>query len=94
MSAEPTANPLSGFIPMLMVVLIFYFIVFKPQRDKQKELKKTIDNLKKNDQVVTIGGLHGVVVLVKEKTVVVRVDDNTKLEFDKEAVASVVKNKE
>ena len=91
MPPESAANSFAGLVPMLMVVLIFYFLVFKPQRDKQKELKRTIENLKKNDQVVTIGGLHGVVVLVKEKTVVLRVDDNTKLEFDKEAVGSVVK---
>ena len=94
MPPESAANSFAGLVPMLMVVLIFYFLVFKPQRDKQKELKRTIENLKKNDQVVTIGGLHGVVVIVKEKTVVLRVDDNTKLEFDKEAVGSVVKNKE
>ncbi len=94
MSPEQAPNPLSGLVPMFMVVLIFYFLVFKPQRDKQKDLKRTIEGLKKNDQVVTIGGLHGVVVLVKEKTVALRVDDNTKLEFDKEAIASVVKNKE
>ena len=94
MSPEQTANPLSGLIPMLMVVAIFYFLVFKPQRDKQKDLKKTVENLKKNDQVVTIGGAHGVVVLVKEKTVVLRVDDNTKIEFDKESIASVLKSKE
>ena len=93
MSPE-SANPFSGLVPMLMIVVIFYFIVFKPQRDKQKNLKQAVDNLKKNDQVVTIGGAHGTVVLIKEKTVVLRVDDNTKIEFDKEAIASVVKNKE
>ena len=47
-----------------------------------------IDNLKKNDAVVTVSGIHGTIVLVKEKTVMVRVDDNVKIEFDKDAIAS------
>ena len=93
MPAE-SANPIAGFFPMIIIFLIFWFLVIKPQRDKQKELKKTVENLKKNDQVVTIGGAHGTVVLVKEKTVVVRVDDNAKIEFDKESIASAIKTKE
>ena len=91
MPAE-SANPIAGFFPMIIIFLIFWFLVIKPQRDKQKELKRTIDSLKKNDQAVTIGGAHGTVVMVKEKTVVLRVDDNTKIEFDKEAIASVLKS--
>lgn len=87
-----SANPIAGFLPMIIIFLIFWFLVIKPQRDKQKELKRTIDSLKKNDQAVTIGGAHGTVVMVKEKTVVLRVDDNTKIEFDKEAIASVLKS--
>ena len=49
--------------------------------------------LKKNDQAVTVGGIHGTVVLTKEKTVVLRIDDNVKIEFDKEAIATVVSPK-
>jgi preprotein translocase subunit YajC len=69
--------------------LIFYFLIFVPQKKKQKELKAMLDNLKKNDEVVTSSGIHGTVVIVKEKTVVVRVDDNCRIEFDKEAVVNV-----
>ncbi len=50
-------------------------------------------NLKKNEQVVTSGGIHGTIALVKEKTVVLRVDDNVKIEFDKESIATVIKSK-
>ena len=95
MGAEQAANPLVSLpiIPYLLIFLIFYFLVIKPQKDKQKEQKTLIDTLKKNDEVVTAAGIHGTVVLVKDKTVVVRVDDNVKIEFDKEAVTSVVKSK-
>ncbi len=71
------------------IFLIFYFLVIAPQRKKQKELKAMLDNIKKNDEVVTSSGIHGTVVIVKEKTVVVRVDDNCRIEFDKEAIVLV-----
>jgi preprotein translocase subunit YajC len=83
----------SPFIPVILVFLVFYFLVIRPEKQKQKERKEKIANLKKNDQIVTTGGIHGTVVMVKESTVVLRVDDNTRIEFDKEAV-STVKSKE
>ena len=74
------------YVPM---GLIFYFFIIAPQRKKQKELKAMIENLKKNDEVVTAAGIHGTVVIVKDKTVVLRVDDNCRIEFDKEAIVLV-----
>ena len=68
--------------------MVFYFLVFRPQKKEQQEKKNMRDTLKKNVQVVTIGGVHGTVVLVKEKTVMLRVDDNVKMEFDKEAIST------
>lgn len=89
MSPDQTVNPLVQFFPLALVFLIFYVLVFKPQKDKQNQLKKMISGLKKNDNVVTVGGLHGTVVNIKETTVIVRIDDNVKVEIDKEAVISV-----
>lgn len=88
---SPDQSGLSSFVPLLLVVAVFYFIVFMPEQKKKKQLKKMIDELKKNDQVVTSAGIHGTVAVVKDKTVVVRVDDNVKIEFDKEAIISVQK---
>ena len=87
---QPAANPLLQFVPGLLIFAIFYFLIIKPQKDKQKEQKKMFENFKKNDQVVTASGIHGTIVLVKDKTVMVRVDDNVKIEFDKEAITSVI----
>ena len=81
------------FVPMILILLIFYFLLFRPQKKEQKEKQQMRDNLKKNDEVVTIGGIHGTVVLVKDKTVVLRVDDNTKIEFDRESVTTLAKPK-
>ena len=86
MPPEHAASPLPLFA---IIVLIFYFIVFKPEQDRKKKHKEKLTSLKKNDQVVTVGGAHGTVVIVKDKTVVLRVDDNVRIEFDKESVASV-----
>ena len=72
-------------------MFIFYFVVIKPQRKQQLEQEKTRKNLKKNDEVVTAGGIHGTVVNVKDKTVILRVDDNVKIEVDKEAINTVTK---
>ncbi|MBF0531822.1 MAG: preprotein translocase subunit YajC [Candidatus Omnitrophica bacterium] len=86
----PSSSMLTMLVPYGLIFLIFYFLVIRPQKDQQKKLADMKNNLKKNDQVVMAGGMHGTVVLVKDKTVVVRVDDNVKIEFDKEAVTTVV----
>ena len=93
MPVDQANNPLLQFIfPYAIIFLIFYFLVLKPQKDKQNERKKTLANLKRNDEIVTTGGIHGTIVNVKEKTVVVRIDDNARIEVDKEAVATVTKS--
>ncbi len=93
MPAEQTVPPLFQFpiIPYIIIILIFYFLVFKPQRAKQKERKTLLANLKKNDQVITSGGIHGTIVNVKDKTVVIRIDDAARMEVDKEAILTVEK---
>jgi preprotein translocase subunit YajC len=66
-------------------------LIIRPQRQREKEHQKVLQNLSKNDEIVTTGGIHGTVVNVKDKTVVVRVDDNVKLEVEKNCVAFVGK---
>lgn len=74
----------------LPIFAIFYFLVLRPQRQQQKKIKEMLANLKKNDEVVTNSGIHGTVVLVKDKTVVIRVDEGCRIEFDREAVSQVL----
>ena len=92
-SASGMAGMLSTFLPMIAIFAIFYFFLIRPQNKKQKETEKMIAALKKGDKVVTIGGIHGVISSTKEKTVVVKVDDNTKIEFNRTAIATVVTDK-
>jgi preprotein translocase subunit YajC len=90
---DQATNPLLQLpiIPYLVIFAVFYFLVIKPQKDSQKKHQEMVNTLKKNDKVVTASGIHGTIVAVKEKTVVVRVDDNAKIEFDKEVVTVVEK---
>lgn len=92
MPTEPTINPFLQFVPAILIFVIFYFLLIKPQKDKQREHKRMVEQLKKNDQVVTAGGIHGTVVNVKDTTVMIRVDDNVRMEVDKEAISTVKKN--
>ena len=86
---QAAPNPLLGFIlPMGFVFLFFYFLVIKPQKQEQKKHLEMLGALQKNDEVVTSGGIHGTIVNVKEKTFVVRVDDNSRIEINKGAVAA------
>lgn len=77
-------------VTFVLIILIFYFLIIRPQKKRDKEAKAMIDAMKKGDKVVTIGGIHGTVVMVKDKTVIVKVDDSARIEFSKTAISSVV----
>ncbi len=81
---------MTTFITFGLVILIFYFLIIRPQNKKQKETQKMLAALKKGDKVVSIGGIRGTITSVREQTVVMKVDDNTKLEFSKNAVSNVL----
>ena len=85
-------------LPLLLVIIatfaIFYFILIRPQQRKQKELQKMIEALKKGDRVMTSGGIFGTVVGFKDNILVLKIDENTKIEMLKTAVASVLTKKE
>ncbi len=86
-----TAPSLVSFIPLIGIMLVFYFLIIMPQQKQQKKHRELIENLKKNDEVITAGGVHGTIINVKEKTFILRIDDNVKVEIDKSAVANVKK---
>lgn len=91
-AAAGSGSLLGMFAPLIAIFVIFYFFLIRPQNKKQKETEKMINALKKGDKVITIGGIHGVVSSVKEKTIIVKVDDNAKIEFNRTAIATVEKS--
>jgi len=89
-SASSSGSMTTSLVTFALVIGIFYFLIIRPQNKKQKETKAMIDAVKKNDKVVTIGGIRGTVLSVKEETVIVKVDDECKLEFNKSAISTVL----
>ena len=85
------SSPLVGFMPLILMMVIFYFLLIRPQQKRQKEHANMIANVKKNDEVITTGGVYGTIVGVKDKTFVLRVDENVKIEIQKGAVSQIVK---
>ncbi|MGI5076382.1 preprotein translocase subunit YajC [Treponema maltophilum] len=92
-AAAQQGGILGMVLPIALIFVIFYVFIIRPQNKKQKETQKMIDALKKGDKVVTIGGIHGVISSVKDQTIIVKVDDDAKIEFTRSAVASVIVDK-
>ena len=85
-------NPMMQFLPLMIIMFaVMYFLIIRPQKTKEKKRLEMISNIRKQDRIVTVGGVHGVVVSVKENEIIVRVDDtkDVKLKIDKSAVTSV-----
>jgi preprotein translocase subunit YajC len=74
-------------IMLVMILVVFYFFMIRPQMKKQKELKKFRENLKVGDKVVTIGGIHGKILEMNESTILVN-SEGSKIRFEKSAIAS------
>jgi len=96
---EPSHSGLESMLPGLMIImLLFYFMILRPQRNKEKTFRSMIDNLKEKDRVVTIGGIHGVVTNVQRDAdlVTIRVDESsgTKIRVGTSAITRVVTDEE
>lgn len=87
----PPQSIAGTLVPFVFMAVIFYFVLVRPQQKRQREMQALLSSIKNNDKVVTNAGIHGVVTQVKERTVVLRVDEGVKMEFEKSAIASVVK---
>ncbi len=80
------------FVPMICVFAIMYFVVLRPQQQQRKKLQEMVENMKTGDAVVTTGGIHGIVSNMKDgNTLMLKVADNVRIEVDKSAIASVLK---
>ena len=76
---------------MVIMVVMFYFLLIRPQQRQRKELAARVASLQSGDKVVTSSGIHGIIHNVKEHTVIIKVAEGTMLEFDKAAVSTVHK---
>lgn len=90
MPAEQTASLFATFVPLIFLILIFYFFIIRPQKKRQREVQEMQDALKKGDKVVTVGGMHGVIHALDEGTVIIRTNDGVKLTYDRTAIRDVL----
>ncbi len=77
----------TSFLPIIGMIAIFYFFFIRPQQRKQKETKKYLEEVKKGDQVVTVGGIHGKITEISDTTVLIDVDRGTKLLIEKSSIS-------
>ncbi|MEB3102035.1 preprotein translocase subunit YajC [Ferviditalea candida] len=93
LAADAAATQGSWFnmiLPFVLMFAVFYFLLIRPQQKKQKQRNAMLNSMKKGDKVITIGGLHGTITELVDDTVVLKVNDSTKLTFDKSAINAIV----
>ncbi len=81
-----TSNPLTSLLPLVLIIVVFYFFMIRPQVKRQKELKNYRNTLQKNDKVITTGGIYGKITDVKDQTVTIEIAENIRIKVDKSAV--------
>lgn len=82
-------GPLVQLLPLALVFVVFYFLLIRPQQQKAKFHREMIDNLKRNDEVVTAGGLYGKVIELNEKIVTLEIAPNVRVRVDRPRIESV-----
>ena len=92
MDGQP--NVFLQFLPLVLLFFIFYFLIIRPQQQKQKDHAQLIAKLDKNDEVITVGGVHATVISVGEKTAILRIADNVKIEIEKASITQVTKSRQ
>ena len=88
--ADSGASGISTIIMFGSIIAIFWFMIYRPQRKRQKEREALISKMDKGDKVILSGGMHGTISAIEDTTILVQVSDTTKIRFEKSAVNTVV----
>ncbi|MCM3568425.1 preprotein translocase subunit YajC [Neobacillus mesonae] len=80
------------FIPLILMFVLFYFLLIRPQQKRQKSVQQMQSSLSKGDKIVTIGGLHGIIDSIDESKVVIKCGDGSRLTYDRNSVREVVES--
>ena len=88
-AGQGQGSGLMGFLPLVIIFVIFYFLLIRPQQKRAKEQKAMLDNLKKGDKVITSGGEYGVIEEVKEHSVIVKIAENVKVKYGKAYIVAL-----
>lgn len=80
------SNPLMSFLPLILIVVVFYFFMIRPQMKRQKEVRKFRESLSKGDKIVTTGGIYGKIVEVKETVILLEIAKDVLITVDKNGI--------
>jgi preprotein translocase subunit YajC len=87
-AAASSPNPLTSFLPMILIFIVFYFLLIRPQQKKAKALQEFLKNLKKGDEVITGGGLHGKITGLTDSVVTLEIADNVRVKVARQYILS------
>ena len=85
---------LQPLVFMGIIFFIFYFMMIRPQQKRQKERQKLLNEIKKGDKVITAGGIHGKIIALEDKTVLIEISDNIKVKVERASIGTVLKDSE
>ncbi len=88
------AGGLAGFLPIIILFAIFYFLLIRPQQKKAKEHKNMLSNLKKGQRIVTSGGIYGTILSIDDTTISLEIAEKVKIKISRGNVAALITDKE
>lgn len=86
---DPIMSLIASLLPLILIIVVFYFLLIRPQQKRAKEHRQMLENLKRGDKVITIGGLYGVIEAVNPNTVILKIADNVKIKVSKQSIAAL-----
>src|SRR6056297_2128026 len=86
MQPQEGQNPLVSLWPLLLIIVVFYLFMIRPQVKRQKEMRKYRESLQKGDKIVTFGCIYGKIIVVQERSVIIEVEYQSQLKIDKNAI--------
>lgn len=86
---QQAGSPIGGFLPLILIFAVFYFLLIRPQKKQAKDQQKMINSLKKGDLIVTSGGMHGKITGLKGKQIEVEIAKNIKVIINRSAVSQL-----
>ncbi|MBF0257333.1 MAG: preprotein translocase subunit YajC [Desulfamplus sp.] len=88
-SGAPAGGGFTAFVPLILMFVIFYFLLIRPQQKKAKEHQNMVNNLKKGDRIITSGGVHGTIISLGDTTVSLEIAENVKIKINRGNVAAL-----
>lgn len=85
--AAGNSNPIMSFLPLILIAVVFYFFMIRPQTKRMKDQKNFISNLSKGDKIVTVGGIHGKIAEINDDTFLMEIEGGVKMKIDRVSVS-------